>query len=62
MDQPVFDKNIGDAERAQRRAEREAAAKARMEKNAIPTKKKKKTTSSQPLRGPNSKNTMTWTV
>jgi len=44
------------------RAEREAAALARMKKNQIGKVTKKKTSSSSPLRGPNTKNTMTWTV
>jgi hypothetical protein len=50
-------------EREKIRAERVAAAEARAKKNQIGGgKKKKKYTSSEPLRGPNSKNTMTWTV
>ena len=56
--QPIIDPSIDDLTREQRRAEREAAAKARMEKNKLPTSKKKKTSSE--LRGPNSRNTMTW--
>ena len=62
-DQPYIDPNIDDDERQQRRAEREAAAKLRIQKNTGKvTKKKRANTSSQPLRGPNSKNTMTWTM
>ncbi len=59
--QPVYDPNIDDLTREQRRAEREAAAKARMEKNKISSPKKTKRSSS-PLKGPNSRNTMTWTL
>mmetsp|Transcript_2348 Transcript_2348/g.2840 ORF Transcript_2348/g.2840 Transcript_2348/m.2840 type:complete len:107 (+) Transcript_2348:114-434(+) len=59
--QPIHDPNIDDAIREQRRAEREAAAKARMEKNQV-SSTKKKTKKSSELRGPNSRNTMTWTL
>mmetsp|Transcript_28111 Transcript_28111/g.34721 ORF Transcript_28111/g.34721 Transcript_28111/m.34721 type:complete len:96 (-) Transcript_28111:468-755(-) len=60
--QPYIDKNIDDTTRERLRAEREAAALARMKKNQIGKVTKKKTSSSSPLRGPNTKNIMTWTV
>ena len=63
-DQPVYtDANLTDEERAKIRAERLAAVEARMtkqEKQAM--KQKKKPTNDEPLRGPNSQNTMRWTA
>mmetsp|Transcript_20416 Transcript_20416/g.30903 ORF Transcript_20416/g.30903 Transcript_20416/m.30903 type:complete len:114 (-) Transcript_20416:294-635(-) len=61
--EPYTDDNLTDAERAKIREERLAAAEARMtkqEKKAM--RQKKKATSDEPLRGPNSKNTMQWTA
>lgn len=61
--QPQYDSTIDDAMREQRRKEREAAAKARMDKvSSTSGTKKKKPSVASPLRGPNTKNTMTWTV
>ena len=63
-DQPVYtDANLTDEERAKIRAERLSAVEARMtkqEKQAM--KQKKKPTNDDPLRGPNSQNTMRWTA
>jgi hypothetical protein len=63
-DQPIYtDANLTDEERAKIRAERLAAVEARMtkqEKQAM--KQKKKPTNDEPLRGPNSQNTMRWTA
>jgi hypothetical protein len=61
--EPYTDAHLTDEERAKIREERLAAAEARMtkqEKQAM--KQKKKTTSGEPLRGPNSQNTMRWTA
>jgi hypothetical protein len=61
--QPYTDERLTDEERAKIREERLAAAEARMtkqEKQAM--KQKKKSTSDEPLRGPNSKNMMRWTA
>ena len=60
---PVVNKNLTDSDRDQIRAERAAAAEARAKKNQIGgTGKKKNNSSSEPLRGPNSRNTMTWNL
>ena len=63
-DQPVYtDANLTDEERAKIRAERLSSVEARMtkqEKQAM--KQKKKPTNDDPLRGPNSQNTMRWTA
>jgi hypothetical protein len=60
---PIIDKNLTGEERVNIRAERAAAAEARAKKNQIGGKKKKsKIDPSAPLRGPNSKNTMNWTM
>ncbi|KAL7550336.1 hypothetical protein ACHAWF_013583, partial [Thalassiosira exigua] len=58
---PYADAQLTDEERAKIREERLAAAEGRMtkeEKKAL--KQKKKPTSDEPLRGPNSQNTMRW--
>lgn len=60
--EPYTDARLTDEERAKIREERLAAAEGRMtkqEKKAM--KQKKKPTSDEPLRGPNSQNTMRWT-
>jgi hypothetical protein len=59
--QPILDSNLTDADREKIRADRAAAAEARLKKQALP-KSKKKTSNDAPLRGPNSKPTMTWTA
>mmetsp|Transcript_41434 Transcript_41434/g.74681 ORF Transcript_41434/g.74681 Transcript_41434/m.74681 type:complete len:111 (-) Transcript_41434:316-648(-) len=63
-DQPheaYADENLTDEERANIRAERLAAAEGRMTKqDKKAMKQKKKPTSDEPLRGPNSQNTMRW--
>jgi hypothetical protein len=57
--QPVIDKNLTDDERAKIRADRAAAAEARLKKQGgLP--KKKKPPSSTPLTGPNSAPLMRW--
>lgn len=58
----VIDENMTPKERNQIRAERAAAAEARIKAQGGNPKAKKKDTSGQPLRGPNTKNTMTWTA
>jgi len=60
--EPVLDKNLTEEERAKIRADRAAAAEARLKKQGGAPPKKKKTSSDAPLRGPNSKPTMTWTA
>lgn len=57
---PAIDENMTPEERKQIRAERAAAAEARIKKQGGNPKPKKKDTSGQPLRGPNTQNTMTW--
>jgi hypothetical protein len=62
---PMVDSNLTEEEKQRIREERAAAAEARARKQQIggkSKKKKKNVDSSAPLRGPNSKNTMTWTV
>lgn len=63
-DQPAYtDANLTDDQRENIRAERLAAVEARMtkqEKQAM--RQKKKSTNHEPLRGPNSQNTMMWTA
>ena len=59
----LTDQPLTDEERAKIRAERLSAVEARMtkqEKQAM--KQKKKPTNDDPLRGPNSQNTMRWTA
>mmetsp|Transcript_13792 Transcript_13792/g.29964 ORF Transcript_13792/g.29964 Transcript_13792/m.29964 type:complete len:112 (+) Transcript_13792:14-349(+) len=61
--EPSHDENLTDEERAKIREERLAAVEGRMtkqEKKAM--RQKKKSTSDEPLRGPNSKNSMRWTA
>jgi hypothetical protein len=60
--QPVVDANLTDEERERIRNDRAAAAEARLKKMGGTTKPKKKPPSDAPLRGPNSKPTMTWTA
>jgi hypothetical protein len=57
--QPVVDNNLTDDERTKIRADRAAAAEARLKKQGgLP--KKKKAPSTTPLTGPNSKPLMRW--
>lgn len=58
---PVYNPNLTDDERARIRADRAAAAEARLKKQAGGQKPKKKTSNSAPLVGPNSQPTMRWT-
>lgn len=63
--EPIIDQTLTEAERAKIREDRAKAAEERLKKNGGTTKNAKKKTSdssNEPLRGPNSKNTMTWTV
>ncbi|KAL7535939.1 hypothetical protein ACHAXR_007955 [Thalassiosira sp. AJA248-18] len=60
--QPYTDDRLTDDERAKIRGERLAAAEGRLTKQEKKVMKTKKKPSSEPLRGPNSKNTMTWTA
>ncbi|CAB9526909.1 expressed unknown protein [Seminavis robusta] len=57
--EPVYDDNLTPEERERQRAARAAAAEKRF-KDKGGTKPKKKDTSGQPLRGPNTQNTMRW--
>jgi len=57
---PVYNPNLDDAERAKIRADRAAAAEARLKKNSGGKKPKK--TTAPPLTGPNSKPLMQWTA
>jgi hypothetical protein len=59
---PAFDSNLSEEERTKIRADRAAAAEARLKKQGIKPEKKKKPSSDDPLRGPNSKPAMTWTL
>ena len=60
--EPYTDIKLSEEERAKIRAERSAAAEARMTKEEKRhMKQKKKDTSDEPLRGPNTQNTMRWT-
>ncbi len=60
---PYTDERLTDEEREKIREERLAAAEARMTKqDKLAMKQKNKTTSNEPLRGPNSQNTMRWTA
>lgn len=63
-DQPVYtDANLTDDQRENIREERLAAVEARMTKQEkIAMRQKKKSTNDEPLRGPNSQNTMRWTA
>mmetsp|Transcript_25021 Transcript_25021/g.49928 ORF Transcript_25021/g.49928 Transcript_25021/m.49928 type:complete len:102 (+) Transcript_25021:57-362(+) len=62
--QPYTDKLLTDEDRARIREERLAATEARLSKEAKKEMKtkKKKPSSDEPLRGPNSKNTLRWTA
>ena len=60
--EPYTDDKLTDEQRAQIREERLAAAEGRLTKEDKKNmKKKKKPSSDEPLRGPNSQNTMRWT-
>ena len=56
---PVYNPNLNDEQRAKIRADRAAAAEARLKKQAGGNKPKKKT-DAPPLVGPNSQPTMRW--
>ena len=58
----AVDPNLTPAERSQIRADRAAAAEARLKKQGGTQPKKKKPPSDAPLVGPNSKPTMQWTL
>ncbi|KAL7436870.1 hypothetical protein ACHAXM_005351 [Skeletonema potamos] len=62
--EPYTDKRLTDEERAKIREERLAAAEARLSKEAKKEMKtkKKKPSSDEPLRGPNSQNALRWTA
>jgi hypothetical protein len=62
LPEPIHNPNLTDDEREQQRLARLAAAEARAQKALQPKKGKKQSSSQQPLRGPNSKPTMAWTV
>jgi hypothetical protein len=66
LPKPIIDINLTAAERERIRADRAAAAEARLKKQGLSTKATKKTTNisdkNATLRGPNSKPTMTWSV
>ena len=59
--EPYTDADLTNDERAQIREERVAAAEGRLTKQQKKEMKQKKKTSNEPLRGPNSQNTMRWT-
>mmetsp|Transcript_61405 Transcript_61405/g.73861 ORF Transcript_61405/g.73861 Transcript_61405/m.73861 type:complete len:117 (+) Transcript_61405:108-458(+) len=61
-DQLIIDENLNEEERTDIRRERAAAAEARLKKMGGATKKKIKTSNSEPLRGPNSQPTMQWNL
>lgn len=58
---PVVDPTMTDEDRAKIRADRAAAAEARLKKQGAKPKPKK-TSKDEPLRGPNSQPTMRWTA
>jgi hypothetical protein len=61
--EPFTDIKLSEEERAKIRAERSAAAEARMTKEEKrQMNQKKKETSDEPLRGPNTQNAMRWTA
>lgn len=57
---PVYNPDLNDEQRAKIRADRAAAAEARLKKQTGGTKPKK-TSNAAPLVGPNSQPTMRWT-
>jgi hypothetical protein len=61
---PMIDETLTDADREKIRADRAAAAEARLKKQGLPIKPKKAppVDPNAPLRGPNSKPTMTWSL
>lgn len=61
MPEPAYDPSLTDGERATIRADRAAAAEARLQKQAGIGKKKKPNPDAQPMRGPNSEPLMRWT-
>jgi hypothetical protein len=61
--EPLFDKSLSDDDRAKIRADRAAAAEARIKKQGgTITNKKSTSASSSPLRGPTSEPLMRWTA
>lgn len=59
--EPVINPNLSDAQRETIRADRAAAAEARMKKQGLnPKQKKKPSATGAPLRGPNSEPLMRW--
>jgi len=61
LPEPIINPNLTDAEREKLRSERAAAAEARMKKQGLnPKQKKKPSTKGEPLRGPNSEPLMRW--
>jgi len=62
LPEPIVDPNLDDAARAQIRAERAAAAEARLKRLTGNGKKKLPNPDAQPLRGPNNQPLMTWSV
>jgi hypothetical protein len=66
LPKPIVDENLTDAEREKIRADRAAAAELRLKKQKGSSKPKKTTTAidttNAPLRGPNTKPTMTWSL
>lgn len=59
---PIVNDNLTPEEREQQRRDRAAAAEKRAKQMGGTTKPKKKDTSGEPLRGPNTQNTMRWTA
>jgi hypothetical protein len=59
---PALDPSLTEDERAQIRADRAAAAEARLKKMGGTTKKKKKVNPDAPLVGPNSQPAMRWNM
>lgn len=60
--EPIINQNLTEAEREKIRANRAAAAEARLKKQGMGPPKKKKVDSGAPLVGPNSEPTMRWTA
>jgi hypothetical protein len=62
LPKPIIDETLTDADREKIRADRAAAAEARLKKQGLSNQPKKKVDPNAPLRGPHSKPTMTWSV
>jgi len=60
--EPIINQSLTETEREKIRADRAAAAEARLKRQGMGPPKKKKADSGAPLVGPNSEPTMRWTA